>query len=97
MALVTGAGQGIGRELALELAKFGAIVICVDIRQETNEETMRLIQGMRGLAFAYTCDVSNREEVEEMQRAIKSEVGDVSILVNNAGVLACRPFLQVIL
>ena len=51
-------------------------------------------EEQNGLAFAYTCDVSSREGVEELQRAIKSEVGDVTILINNAGVLQCRPFLQ---
>lgn len=91
---MTGAGQGIGREIALELSRFGCIIICVDIREDTNQETVRQVQQLRGLAFAYTCDVSNREQVEELQRAIKSEVGDVTILINNAGVLYCRPFLQ---
>jgi len=92
--LVTGAGQGIGRALALELARKGAIVICVDIRTETNEETVRLVQQNRGVAFGFTCDVSQREQVEELEKAVKANVGDISILINNAGVLYCRPFLQ---
>ena len=42
----------------------------------------------------YTCDVSSRENVEELAKKIQSEVGDVNILINNAGILCCRPFLQ---
>ena len=94
VALVTGAGQGIGRALALDLAKKGAIVICVDIRTDTNEETVRLVQQNSGVAFAFTCDVAEREQVEDLAIKVKSEVGDISILINNAGVLYCRPFLQ---
>ena len=42
----------------------------------------------------YKCDVSRRENVEELAKSIQSEVGDVNILINNAGILCCRPFLQ---
>lgn len=95
IALVTGAGQGIGRELAFELAKAGAVVVCVDIREDTNLETVRMIQDAgSSMAFAYVCDVANREAVEELVKSVMSEVGDVSILINNAGVLYCRPFLH---
>lgn len=94
VAIVTGAGQGMGREIALELGRCGAVVVCVDIREDTNQETMRLVQQQRGLAFAYTCDVCSREEIEDLQKVVKADVGDVTILINNAGILHCRPFLQ---
>ena len=44
--------------------------------------------------FSYTCDVSRKENVDELANKILSEVGDVNILINNAGVLYCRPFVQ---
>ena len=47
-----------------------------------------------GVAFGYTCDVSSREEVEELAKVVQAEVGDVNILINNAGILFCRPFVQ---
>jgi len=94
VAIVTGAGQGMGREIALELGRCGAVVVCVDINPDTNKETMLMVQQQRGLAFAYTCDVSSREQVETLQNSVKTDVGDVTILINNAGILHCRPFLQ---
>jgi all-trans-retinol dehydrogenase (NAD+) len=72
----------------------GAIVVCVDINEDSNQETVKLVQEAGGMAFGYTCDVSLREQVESLNKAIHSEVGDVNILINNAGVLYCRPFLQ---
>ena len=44
MALVTGAGQGIGREVALQMARLGAVIVAVDINEETNNDTVRVIQ-----------------------------------------------------
>ena len=51
VALVTGAGQGIGRQIAYRLAKLGAIVVCVDINEDTNNETVRTIQDANGVSF----------------------------------------------
>merc|ERR1711963_742840 len=66
VAIVTGAGQGMGREIALELGRCGAVVICVDVNPDTNKETMHMVQQQRGLAFAYPCDVSSREQVDTL-------------------------------
>ena len=51
VALVTGAGQGIGRQIAYQLGKLKATVICVDINEETNNETVKHIQDTDGVAF----------------------------------------------
>ena len=64
-ALVTGAGHGLGQELALGLSKLGVKVICWDINADTCQETVRKIKESGGNAEAFQCDVSNRQEVVE--------------------------------
>ena len=86
-AVVTGAGSGIGRAFALELAARGGRVVCADIRLSAAEETVQLIERMRGRALAVACDVSELPQVEAL--AEKSEQwlgGPVDLGVNNAGV-----------
>ncbi|XP_077972068.1 estradiol 17-beta-dehydrogenase 11-like [Styela clava] len=87
LVLVTGAGHGMGRIEAVEFAKRGAIIIVVDINEDNNDETANLIREMGGIVHAYTCDVSKQENVKNLAAEIRQEVGDVSILVNNAGVI----------
>ncbi|XP_076244046.1 short-chain dehydrogenase/reductase family 16C member 6-like isoform X2 [Calliopsis andreniformis] len=95
IVLVTGAGHGIGKELALKYASLGATVVCWDLNQQGNEETVNEIKGMGATkAYAYKCDVSNREEVFKMAERVKEEVGNVTILINNAGIMPCRNFLD---
>ena len=86
-ALVTGAGKGIGRAIALALAKMGVLVI-VNYRgsKEQAEETVQKIREMGQEAEAYPCDVSDFQAVETMMKIIVSKYGRLDILVNNAGI-----------
>ena len=87
-AVVTGAGSGIGRAFAVELAAARkGRVVCADIRLDSARETVGLIEARGGRALAVACDVSSLEEVRSM--ADKSEQwfgGPVDLVVNNAGV-----------
>ncbi|MBJ8348943.1 SDR family oxidoreductase [Antrihabitans sp. YC2-6] len=87
-AVVTGAGSGIGRAFALELAARGGEVICADIDLERAEETVRLIERTHnGTAHAYFCDVSRRDDMENL--ALHTEMtfaGPPTLVINNAGV-----------
>ncbi|XP_020300384.1 short-chain dehydrogenase/reductase family 16C member 6-like [Pseudomyrmex gracilis] len=94
IVLITGAAQGIGKELALGYAALGARVVCWDIDKSTNEQTVDTITRAGGSAYAYKCDVSNREEVVKVAEKVKKEVGDVTILINNAGIAPVRKFLD---
>lgn len=95
IVLVTGAGHGIGRELAFKYASLGATVVCWDLNQQGNEETVNEINQLGATkAYAYKCDVSNREEVFKVAEKVREEVGNVTILINNAGIMPCRAFLD---
>lgn len=85
MAVVTGAGSGIGRAIALRFAGEGATVRVVDIDEKCAGDTAEEIIGGSGRATSHTCDVSNQKSVEELFRKIAGE-GPFQILVNNAGI-----------
>ncbi|GAB1864017.1 NADP-retinol dehydrogenase [Camponotus japonicus] len=95
IVLITGAGHGIGKELAIGYASLGATVICWDINEETNKQTMNDIKMMgRNAVYAYQCNVADRKEVFRVAEKVKKEVGDVTILVNNAGIAFAKALLN---
>lgn len=86
-AVVTGAGSGIGRAFALELAGRGGRVICADINLATAQETVDLIATKGGQAHALRCDVSQLAEVEALADQAEAWLGGpVDLVINNAGV-----------
>jgi sorbitol-6-phosphate 2-dehydrogenase len=89
VALVTGAGQGIGRGIALSLAREGADVAVNDISLETAQSTAQEISSLGRRSLAIPADVSQSEEVSRMMGRAVDELGAIHILINNAGV--CFP------
>jgi len=94
VALVTGAGHGIGRELAKQLVQLGVKVACWDINKEGVEETVKELEEMGGEAMAAVVDVSDREAVRSAAGLTRSELGEVTLLFNNAGIMPCKPMLE---
>ncbi|XP_058450993.1 short-chain dehydrogenase/reductase family 16C member 6 [Malaya genurostris] len=94
LALVTGGGGGLGRLLALRLTKLGAKVIVWDINQDGIDETVKIVQSVGGFCKGYKVDISNREEVYKCADKVREEVGEVSLLFNNAGVVSGRALLD---
>ena len=86
VAIVTGAGQGIGRSIALRLAEFGANVVLLDIRQDTIDEVAEEIRSKGVEALPLQVDVTRSERLRHMARQVMAEFGQIDILVNNAGI-----------
>lgn len=87
VALVTGAGAGIGRASALRLGNEGARVAVCDVRAEAAQATVEMLRGEGVEAIAQTCDVRDEVRVAEMVADCAERLGPVSLLHNNAGVL----------
>ncbi|MDO5426020.1 MAG: 3-oxoacyl-[acyl-carrier-protein] reductase [Eubacteriales bacterium] len=87
VALVTGAGRGIGREIALTLAEKGAfVVVNYQGSRERAEEVVREIQEKGGNAAAYQCNVADFSQTERMVKELIASYQHIDILVNNAGI-----------
>ena len=86
VALVTGGGGGIGRAIALELARRGARVAALDVNEEGARETARLVQDAGGASLALACDITHQGNVERAVGQVLAAYGQIDILVNNAGV-----------
>lgn len=94
IALVTGGGSGIGRILATRLAEMGSKVVIWDINQEGINETVKMVQSMGGICKGYNVDISKKEQVYKAADVVRNELGDVTLLINNAGVVSGRLLLD---
>jgi 2-hydroxycyclohexanecarboxyl-CoA dehydrogenase len=94
VALVTGAGSGIGKAIALRLAEEGMLIGVLDINKEAADLTAKLIRDAGGRADAQACDVTNYVQVCEAVKAIEWNLGPIWTLVNNAGWDKPIPFLK---
>jgi 2-hydroxycyclohexanecarboxyl-CoA dehydrogenase len=95
VAVVTGAGSGIGRAIALRFARDGIAVAVWGRTAGSTEETVAMIARAGGTAVACIGDASREEDIERSLRKTHAALGKVSILVNNAGMAEHRPFLEI--
>lgn len=87
VAIITGAGRGMGKACALAFAAEGAAVALIDVDEKGVQETLRQARVDGSRAIPIVCDVSNSKDIERAVDSIVSQFGTVDILINNAGVL----------
>lgn len=94
VVVVTGAGRGIGRSIALSFAKEGADVVCISRTQANSGKVAEEIRQMGRKAWAFGIDVADSAAVNEMSAAVLKEAGKIDVLVNNAGVTRDNLFMR---
>lgn len=92
VAVVTGAGSGIGRATSLALAERGCSIAVVDVQRDGAEETADLIRSLGTRASVHVADVRDPKRMGELPSEVESSLGSCQILVNNAGVTAAGAF-----
>jgi NAD(P)-dependent dehydrogenase (short-subunit alcohol dehydrogenase family) len=95
VAIVTGAGRGIGLATARALAREGARVAICDIRAELLDEALAGIEALGGEALAFQVDVTRREQIQHMVDETSRRWGAIDVLVNNAGIYEVLPFEEI--
>jgi len=94
IALVTGGASGIGRLISHKLAKLGVIVIIWDVNERGGQDAAEAIIRDGGIAFSYAVDLGSREAIYIAAQRLQAEVGDVTLLINNAGIVFGKTFLN---
>ncbi len=94
VAIVTGAGQGIGKAVALRLAREGADVVVAEINPETADQTAQELRALNRRALAHPVNVACPTEIQALVERTVAEFGRIDILVNVAGIAQTRPFLE---
>lgn len=91
--LITGAGNGLGRQLAIKFSKHSTCLILLDIDKKALEETAEMVDSSSRV-FIYECDITNRKTVYAVAEMIKDDVGDIDILINNAGIVCGKSLID---
>jgi len=95
VALVTGAGRGLGQGLAMAFAEQGCRVACVDIDDVSNQETVKKInEKFPDSARGYKTNVAKVEEIETLKESVEKDFGPVDLLINNAGLIVGQAILD---
>jgi len=93
--LITGAGSGLGQLMSVEFAELGAKIVAFDINEDGLKKTKSLVEATGSKCFTYNVDISVKENIYNAAQRVKNEVGAVYMLINNAGIVGGKNFLEI--
>ncbi|GMS94359.1 hypothetical protein PENTCL1PPCAC_16534, partial [Pristionchus entomophagus] len=94
ICLITGSGSGLGRLMALEFAKHGCDIVLWDVNTAGNDETKKMLGSSGARVWSYTVDLSDRKDIAAKADLVKKEVGNIDILINNAGIVTGKKIFE---
>lgn len=94
VVVITGGGRGLGRSMALDLAKQGCKLGLVDLNQDDLNETVALCEALGAQAKSYRCNVTDEDAVEDLFKAVIVDFGTLNALINNAGITRDGLFIK---
>lgn len=92
--IITGGANGIGEGIAVAFGKLGAIVFIADVNEQKGHRVVKKIEENGGRAIFFKTDVSKEEDIINLIRNVIDKIGNLDILINNAGISAFKPFLS---
>lgn len=95
IAIITGGNRGLGKTMALALAKAGANIVIIGRDEERNEQVVKQIHDLGRRAISFTTDISNINSIEKFTEQVVNTFGKIDILVNNAGVSLTKAALEI--
>lgn len=95
VAIVTGAGGGLGHGICDSLAAAGATVVAAGRTKESLDDTVALVTGHGGTAAARVCDIANEADIDALMRSVADEFGRIDILINNAAIYPRRAWTEI--
>jgi NAD(P)-dependent dehydrogenase (short-subunit alcohol dehydrogenase family) len=95
VVLISGAGRGIGKEIALSFAREGANIGLAEVNEETAQATAGEIEKLGRRAFFSRTDVSDPGQVQQFVAGVMRELGRIDVMINNAGIAKPQPFLEI--
>lgn len=97
VVLITGAANGIGKACAERFAKEGAFIVCLDVTDQINEAAAQGCRDLGAEAIALHCDVTNKEEIQQIVDTVMKKWGRIDVLVGSAGIYTGAPLTEVAL
>jgi len=94
IVFITGASNGIGRQLAVDLAARGAVVVGCSRSRDRLVETLKEVRKLSPKSLMIACDIGDREQVQDMMKKVLADFGWIDILINNAGIGMRKPFVD---